>query len=236
MINEDRRKFISMIGILGTVPLTSCALFKVYIVPALVGATLQELIKYAKENFHTYYSSGDVIQKSGVPDSVSYSPIKHMPDKLKESFQDFSTSDLYITPVSLHTKGFSRYIQLADRLGGWSLASGGKYNQEVYRIHGKWLQWLLEDDNCNLRLDGNTLFESCGIDDCPVHMSRQKFIDANDKIVWLQWTSDLEDVSDYWKKKHKESHTSVWKGCDIPSKSTKGKREVEFCPVDPEAN
>jgi hypothetical protein len=204
----SRREFLVGSGAL--LLMAGCGLTAAEIfIPAIAGVTLQELYNFAKSYFSGSFSSGEVLSGSpgGMPDYQ-----KNIDPSIQANFASASAENQFCTPVSILRHGGTRYIQLAEPGSLWSLVTGGQSKREVFNIHNTWLEWLVSKDNCNLTFNGHSIFEQCGIDNCPIYVTRQEFLAVDGKAIKL--IIDIPSKSDDNRQLfiHK-SHWTEWRGC-----------------------
>lgn len=213
----SRRQFlVSNTKILGlglmASALPGCVLLKGAVVPYIVTKTMDELYTTAQDIF------GDVIFEKGSTLSdriVNCQRYEEGLDKgVRKGFDETDANNPYCTPIIKCHRGRSRYLQLASPGNHWSVISGGHDNRSIYQIHNNWLNWLLEEDNCNLRVDGNSTFPRCGVHGCDVQVNRQMFLDVNDKSITLQFNIPPLKANDpAWDRHMNDGHSTDWLGC-----------------------
>jgi hypothetical protein len=104
-------------------------------------------------------------------------------------------------------------VQCRDNAQNHSLVSG--YNNSAYRVHNWWVDWLLQEDNCDLIVAGHTQREVfCHHSGCRIRMMTQHFVGQDDKPITLARPYDDEDISRDELARH-YAHSPEYKGCPI---------------------
>src|SRR6266496_213851 len=168
-----------------TLGLTGCAQVAEVVVPIIAGEVLHDLYLFAKDHFAKSFEKGQALYS---PLSEDVPVMKGLDPTIHEGFKNASVENTFCTPIVMHQRGGNRLLQLAQENALWSLITGGISGERVFQIHRDWLEWLLYEDNCNLRVNGNSTFEACGVEGCHALVNRQKFLDVNGTEKIIQFT------------------------------------------------
>ncbi len=113
------------------------------------------------------------------------------------AFQQAKTAEtgdvkpLYSPLIAQQPRTARRYMQLGERGAQYHSLVGGA--QGAFWVQHRWLRWLVERDTCDLTVAGHTLHEPCGFDGdglpaCPVHVTKQMFVELSGKPRSLMFT------------------------------------------------
>ncbi len=191
-----------------TLGLTGCAQVAEVVVPIIAGEVLHDLYLFAKDHFAKSFEKGQALYS---PLSEDVPVMKGLDPTIHEGFKNASVENTFCTPIVMHQRGGNRLLQLAQENALWSLITGGISGERVFQIHRDWLEWLLYEDNCNLRVNGNSTFEACGVEGCHALVNRQKFLDVNGTEKIIQFTPQAGNSKDVLEQHSK--HSFKWIGC-----------------------
>lgn len=207
-----RRRFIS-----GSAQLTLSSILlgcpyvaKEIIIPAIAQLTLEEMYTFAKSTFNKVYAGGETLEQ--VLDNVLPFQGELLP-ALHKQFKTIQVENGFCTPIIAHQHGLNRFLQLSQPETYWSLISGGGENLHVFKIHHTWLNWLINEDDCSLRVNGNSIYENCGINGCPIPVTRQAFLDVNNVEQKLQLVVSNRSHDPRVLAQHNSEHDQDWVGC-----------------------
>ena len=146
---------------LGTLlPLQGCSVIsKELIIPIILGEIFHEVVESTKIYFANVYKAGEFFEsKNNQSQQQVIKGTKVTKDNhyLSQLFKSKGADDYFKTPIFVHKKGQTRFLQLQETqlASGWSLCSGGNNNNLVFKIHNQWLNWLINEDNCALQIYG----------------------------------------------------------------------------------
>lgn len=172
------------------------------------GATLAELWDEAIETFdNQHFAPGQIVKAGRGRAAIE---VEGAVIKALASYQE--RVDLK-TPVIGLSLGTARrdIVQIGHQhhalVQGWDRA---------HLVHQAWLSWTLTKDNCDLAFDGNTVYEPCGINGCPIEEAKQVFrypSGTQESLSLIR--GDLEFYPEAVRTEH-QRHSPNFKGCGIP--------------------
>ncbi len=138
------------------------------------------------------FVSGQVLAES---EAAKVDFTDEVPDTLLKQLQNANLPGPESPVIALQTRtGLVRLLQLGRRaelerslVVGRERGKDSHPNDRVYRVENRWIRELIEWDTCDRAIAGDTSTPTeCGIDDCPVMVSFQRFIHPSGKEETLQ--------------------------------------------------